>query len=193
LRTLVAILRPALRGREPSISLEHVSPRPRDEARPGTFSAVHGLGPFPLHTERAHWRTPPRFVALRSIGAPSPRATTLLDSSLLAQDAELLSGPSAAEWIVAAPDSSFRARVLQRIDADQAWIVRFDPLCMFHCDLASEALARRLEHALQALPPVEFHWSQGIALVVDNWRTLHGRGPAPVADRNRILERIVFP
>jgi alpha-ketoglutarate-dependent taurine dioxygenase len=36
-------------------------------------------------------------------------------------------------------------------------------------------------------------WTPGVALLVDNWRVLHGRGTSPLPDYDRVLERIVIP
>jgi hypothetical protein len=60
--------------------VERVSPKPARQARPGTMSARYAIGAFPLHTERAHWPVPPRYVLLRSVGAESDRSTLLWDS-----------------------------------------------------------------------------------------------------------------
>jgi alpha-ketoglutarate-dependent taurine dioxygenase len=38
----------------------------------------------------------------------------------------------------------------------------------------------------------EIHWTQGKAVVIDNWRVLHGRGSAQRTDRDRILLRILI-
>jgi alpha-ketoglutarate-dependent taurine dioxygenase len=36
----------------------------------------------------------------------------------------------------------------------------------------------------------ELEWTQGVAIVMDNWKVLHGRGAMPNGEKQRILERI---
>lgn len=48
-------------------TVQALTPR---EARPGksnTYSDVFGLSEFPLHSDYAHWETPPRYLMLRCI------------------------------------------------------------------------------------------------------------------------------
>ena len=80
LRSVVPILRPQLAARLAEVCVERISPKSANQARHGTMSALYGLGSFPLHTERAHWRRAPRFVVFRSVGEITNRPTTLLDS-----------------------------------------------------------------------------------------------------------------
>src|ERR1700733_14506048 len=45
-------------------------------ARPGTLSAAHGRGAFPLHTDTAFWPIPARYLMLR-IQGDARRPTTV--------------------------------------------------------------------------------------------------------------------
>ena len=54
-----------------------------------------------------------------------------------------------------------------------------------------------LAHVLRVFedPAVQQHvreidWSTDGAVVISNWTTLHGRGPAPTEERERVLERV---
>ena len=46
---------------------------------PNTYSGRYGVGPFPMHTDLAHYRMPPRYFMLRSIKGCADVATYLAD------------------------------------------------------------------------------------------------------------------
>jgi hypothetical protein len=194
LRSIIPLLRPRLAHHEASFQVELVSPKTSDRARPGTMSALYGMGSFPLHTERAHWPTPPRFLILRSVGDASDRPTTLLDSYRFALDQKLTQELLQTPWIVRWDEVSFQSRVLLPSSSGKGrWHVRYDPSCMVPCDEARRGLAERLEQALASLEPEQHYWESGIVLLIDNWRVLHGRGQSPDPDFGRALERVVVP
>lgn len=67
---------------------------------------------------------------------------------------------------------------------------RYDRQCMFPVNRAAHEL-------VEVLGPLEEHgfleqvnWSPGVTVVISNWKVLHGRGPEPVQERERVLERI---
>lgn len=188
LRVVATWLRPDLERSR--IEIERVSPKRRQEARPGTMSALYGLGPFPLHTERAHWPRPPRYVVFRSVGARTVRPTTLLDSNRLAADPELIRRLHDVPWRVAWDGAAFEARVLTAGPRSQ-WRIRYDRCCM---TVSDPALQGELEEALDRLPLERHQWKPDTALVIDNWRVLHGRGGmGETPDDGRVLERVVVP
>lgn len=44
-------------------SLVHqLTPKPEERSTPNTYSGIFGYDQFPLHTDLAHWRLPPRFL-----------------------------------------------------------------------------------------------------------------------------------
>lgn len=192
LRALIPVLRPHLAGRADRIGIERVSPKRRDQARAGTLSARYGLGPFPLHTERAHWRRPPRFVVFRSVGNPTDRPTTLADSHQLSGRNDLITWLHDVPWKVEWNEASFETRVLMP-DAESRWQVRYDPCCMTVCRPEHRELQAELDEELQRFSLEEHHWTRDTALVIDNWRVLHGRGSSARIDHDRVLERLVIP
>ena len=194
LRSLVPVLRPDLTDRIASIQVERISPKMSSQTRPGTMSAIYGMGAFPLHSERAHWRVPPRFLIFRSAGDLSDRPTTLFDSHCFARDRVLAQELLQTPWIVRWGEVSFRSPVLRVPSGGvRPWYVRYDRCCMTTCDQPRNGLAERLECALAAAEPEYHHWLPGIVLLVDNWRVLHGRGESSHSDWGRVLERVVVP
>lgn len=189
LRVVVQLLRPAFTGQ---VGVERLSPKRSDQARPGTLSALYGLGPFPFHTERAHWVRPPRYIVFRSVGQPTDRPTTLLDSYQLASMVDLVRRLHDVPWRIAWDDISFETHVL--VPTSRAiWQIRYDQCCMTVCNLEHIDLQFQLSAALGSMTALSHYWTPGVALVIDNWRVLHGRGASATSDYSRVLERVVVP
>ena len=60
---------------------------------------------------------------------------------------------------------------------------------------AADGAAALVRSTLQSLREEEalidsFEWSERNVLVVDNWNVLHGRGPQPLNEGERVLERV---
>jgi alpha-ketoglutarate-dependent taurine dioxygenase len=51
-------------------------PRSVEQASASSYGGMYGLGPFPLHTDMAHWHVPPRYFLLRCVH-PAPQVKTL--------------------------------------------------------------------------------------------------------------------
>ncbi len=61
--------------------IRNICPQLRAEAKPNTLSSRYGMGPFPFHTDVAHWLLSARFVILYCQQPGSgARPTLLLDS-----------------------------------------------------------------------------------------------------------------
>ena len=56
---------------------------PRASSTPNTYSGIYGFGRFPLHTDLAHWRTPPRYLLLRCVVGYADVPTLLIDGQAL--------------------------------------------------------------------------------------------------------------
>jgi L-asparagine oxygenase len=193
LRGVVPIVRPDLSERLFSIQVERISPKHSNQARPGTMSAIYGLGPFPLHTERAHWRVPPRYLIFRSVGEINNRPTTLLDSYDLILDKQLVRELLQAPWLVQWGNDSFLSPVLRPLPTSELWQIRYDRCCMTVLDGMQKELGARFEHTLSTLSLRYHYWQSGNVLLIDNRRMLHGRGASTNEDLGRVLERIVVP
>jgi hypothetical protein len=194
IRIIIPQLRPGLADPMSSVELELVSPKNSSQGRPETMSAEFGMGSFPLHTERAHWPIPPRFLIFRSVGRVSDRPTTLLDSYRLDLDEELAQELFQRPWIVRYGEICFESPVLRTVSSGRGrWQIRYDHCCMTPSYGVMEDLGSQLESALAATELEQHYWEPGMVLIVDNWRVLHGRGTSTEADFGRSLERIVVP
>jgi alpha-ketoglutarate-dependent taurine dioxygenase len=160
---------------------------PRSRRR--TLSSVYGTGNFPLHTDTAFWPLPVRYVVFRATG-DIRRGTTILTFATLASKlgTQFQSIAERSVWVSHTPQASFYCLMMFASGGDQCW--RYDP----HCMRPANDSALRVNEILKNSPPgnMEFslNWAEDTALVVDNWKTLHGRGAMPINEQQRVLERI---
>src|SRR5690606_23844174 len=128
-------------------------------------------GAFPLHTESAYWRTPPRYLLLACEAEGLSRRPTLVADlrQLLDRCADPL---RRVTWLVDARPRFFANIVTGERGAER---FRFDLDCMAPVDNLGEAAARALALAVTSLPAHAITWSSGDVLLVDNRRFAHGR------------------
>lgn len=179
--------RPATRD-GPLVNL--LAPRSRKDAPPRSLSMQYGDGRFPFHTDAAHWPVPPRYVVLRSVGSDSARPTLvadLLPSSLPVGIREALEYDV---WLVNGGRGRFLTSIIDSSDGGQT-VVRFDSGCMTPAERSfgrsAAILATRARKVASAVL-----WRQGEALIIDNWRVVHARGPHPRRAEERLLERVMI-
>ena len=106
-------------------AVDRLIPREPPQARPNSFSAAFGTGPFPLHTDTAHWLKPARYVALAAARAPSDAARTTI-AAIPAMDHLMFERVAAGVFVVANGRRSFLGGICQK----KIPFYRFDPLCM---------------------------------------------------------------
>lgn len=157
-----------------------LTPKRREDASRGSFSAQHGFGTFPLHTDTAFWNKPARYAAFLSEVAssastlvlPACHTKRLLDEHKPNNPIftrESISGVSyATPWF--GPDSQF---------------IRFDPRYMKPANSAAEDFITAVEREFDEVIRIE--WMLPKLLILDNWRVLHGR--ESVEDSSRKLTR----
>jgi hypothetical protein len=159
------------------------------QARPDTLSAVHGIAEFPLHSDTAFWPLPARYVVLRVYG--DVRRQTIIrpfEDILGKGDNRLRVLAETSVWVVRTPSAHFYSSMRFRLDNQIGW--RYDRQCMFPANDAAEELAATLDPVTTCGYGERISWSGEEAVVLSNWKVLHGRGPAPREEHNRILERI---
>jgi alpha-ketoglutarate-dependent taurine dioxygenase len=179
-------------------TIEILTPTPSSMAPPASLSSLHGVGAFPLHTDGAHHRRPPRWVLLRCVepGA-SQRPTYIADVRSLELDQEQVVELKRAVWRIRNGFRSFLASVIlpaklpSRNRETGKLFLRYDPGCMTPADVAFMDTAAMLCDHIGKVPPDLVDWDRDLAIVIDNWRVLHGRAPSPTTDTGvRRLERI---
>lgn len=170
-------------------TVQALTPR---EARPGksnTYSDVFGLSEFPLHSDYAHWETPPRYLMLRCIEGDSTVDTYLLPSSRLFDGTDDFI--SRAVVVPRRKHSSHSICTLPVVFSRQGVTgTRWDFLFLKPVNSAavrtSELVTSQLNKSvdrINLLDPFD-------TLIIDNWRILHGRTFVPTQAMGRKVERI---
>ncbi len=169
--------------------IKRLVPKDVTTARPGTLSAAHGTGAFPLHTDTAFWPTPCRYLVLRATG--DVRRITAVASFARLLRSLGNSFHKLAErsvWIARTPTHSHYCSMIFRVGRQTGW--RYDPQCMVPVNEAAKQVDMSLRDATTEFETETLRWEEGLAIIVCNWKMLHGRGPMPIEEKRRVLERI---
>ena len=171
--------------------VDYLKPLTRTEARPRSLSALHGHGAFPLHTDAAHHRVPPRITVLRlAHGSRNHRKTFLLDSNqAFAHD--LTANLRGGIWLVRSGRHRFYRSALEPIRRSR-YRLRYDRGCMTPVTPRANAAESQMRTAASNPHLQSVVWVNGMTLVFDNWRILHGRDGSNEPGEDWTLERILL-
>jgi hypothetical protein len=170
--------------------IKNLSPRNTEASSSRrTLSAIYGMGKFPLHTDTAFWPVPCRYLVFRATGDIRRSTTILTLASLVSRlGPEFQNLAERSVWISRTPQASFYCSMIFAAGGERC--LRFDRNCMHPANNS----ALRVNEILERSPLDDMeccvNWAEDTALVVDNWKTLHGRGPMPLNEQLRVLERI---
>lgn len=170
--------------------VHQLRPKSPDASAQNTYSGQYGLASFPLHTDLAHWVTPPRFVLLRAVVGSAEVSTNLLDGTAMIRD---IGSVTLARSLVRSrrPIRGLYnlLRILELKDSGER-LIRWDERYITHASPAGMLGIKAIKEWVSGAHTQKIFLSNpGDILVVDNWRMLHGRGPVPVSSANRILDR----
>jgi len=169
--------------------VKELVPKNATEARTSTMSGAHGTGVFPLHTDTAFLPTPCRYLVFRATG--DVRRITFLASftQLLGSfGSEFYNLAERSVWILRTPAQSNYCSMIFRAGQQTGW--RYDPQCMIPVNEAAKRVDIRFRDAAAEIETQALRWEEGLAVIICNWKMLHGRGPMPSGERRRVLERI---
>lgn len=177
-----------LRRRQAESDAETLSPRLASRATRPSLSSQFGLAAFPAHVDGAHLRVPPRYILLYCTIDEQRRATRLFPWSSIEYPPPVRAQLSREVFAFRCGARSF----LDSVVSPDREFVRLDPGCMIPRTRQAESLLRGVAAAIDASDVVTVEWYRGHAVLIDNWRTLHGRGIAQRIDRRRELIRYTF-
>lgn len=164
-------------------STKRLPASPKSMAPLGTKSKLRGLAEFPAHTDEAFRTIPPRYVLLRSRRGKSDSATFFLRPSAGQLDNCLLSDLTYGLWASRGGGSSHLTHVWS------SERIKWDEDCMRPLDFAAKRAHDEFRKFLSCAAKQRHVWSnRSTVILVDNWKTLHGREPVHVNER-RELER----
>jgi len=172
--------------------VQELVPYAPSESTPNTYSGSFGLHAFPLHTDLAHWASPPRYLMLRcEVGDPAVR-TWIIDSGSLCAT---LRG-SALGRCLARPrrpiNGGFQLLpILQEVAGSTQALIRWDSIYLTPANAYAQTVFGEIESCLSRVrPTTTILLSRGDTLVLDNWRVLHGRSAVQNARSPRRIHRV---
>lgn len=155
------------------------------------YSSHFGLDYFPLHTDLAHWATPPRYLMLRCIkGCPSVK-THILPFNKILNDLQNLSVNRA---IFSTRSNNYNGSMLLPMTFNTKKNIifyRWDSIFLLPMNSVAkdiQAYFERIEFADQILDFELLH--AGDTLIIDNFKNLHGRSEVTNLELTRIIERV---
>jgi L-asparagine oxygenase len=172
--------------------VQELSPTTQDLTTPNTYSGNFGLGAFPLHTDLAHWASPPRYLMLRCERGDPDAQTQIVDGRSLV--AAL--GPSVLARCLARPRRPMNgAFQLLPVLHDSSGLgqqrIRWDSIYLRPANVYAQVVFRRIEDFLSLVQPVvEVLLNKGDTLLLDNWRLLHGRSLVQNSASSRKIHRV---
>lgn len=167
---------------------EVIVPRSAGQAHQRSLSAMRGFASLPLHVELSHRLRPCRYVLLGCLQAGNRSVpTTLLDRRTLEFTARELTILRGAPLLVRNGRRSFYSTILPPGEE----FLRYDPGCMEAVDDRGTEAMRLMELSLKKCGTARHQWRAGDMLIIDNWRTLHGRASAS-SSTGRRLARILI-
>lgn len=159
-------------------------------AQPNTYSGNYGPGEFPLHSDLARWRVPPRYIGLRCLSGVARVQTRVLDGESLIDSI----GHLRLERAIVQPRRLLAGvrpllRLLTESKAER--ILRWDELFIVPATPSSAITVTEIRQFLASARPQHIELLvPGDTLVIDNWRMLHGRSSIPPTTARRHLERV---
>ena|SRR3984893_15285332 len=171
--------------------VHQLKPKLESDAPATTYSGMYGGNIFPLHTDLAHWRFPPRFLLLRCVTGYEAVATLLIDGEQVIENIDPIVLSRALVRPRRRVEGTFpllRLYDRQRLDRG---LLRWDEVFSRPASRAGEIGVKKFRECLARSSPISVSLAKrGDTLIIDNWRMLHGRSSVPPACRDRLIERI---
>lgn len=166
--------------------VQTLTPKSIQSTTKNTYSGNYGLDEFPLHTDLAHWYLPPRFFILRCI-KPDPKVFTVF----LSKD-KVLKGLSSSilKRAIFKPRRKLKDKqILLRILQNN--IFRWDEKFITPQNDEAHKVVSHINKLRRSKDIFQFCFNvSGQALLIDNWKILHGRSKVDEVCSKREIERV---
>ena len=173
-------------------TVQILEPRPQTESPKNRYSGVFGLNDFPLHSDLAHWKRPPRYFLLRCQKGSQAVATKILSASTLSSAVDR---PTLKRALVRPRSVGSKAHLclLPLVFGGGPTNIRgfrWDSIFLVPMNSAANRLTEFMHTQAWDLSKSLNLVERGDTLIIDNWRVLHGRSKILSADIDRRLERV---
>lgn len=171
-----------VRSRSESEILETITSRHSAQADKDSLTRRYGLNEFPIHTDCAYLRLPPKYVFLRYIGtANNPTPTILVHFEKSNLSDEELDFVTRTMWFVKSTNGGFYSTIYKND------ILRYDKEVMKIVNSAEN----KMESLLAKMKTSKIEWVKNKVIIIDNHQTLHYRPKvSDIESGKRILQRI---
>jgi alpha-ketoglutarate-dependent taurine dioxygenase len=170
-------------------SLNLVKPKSYEKAIKGSFSNRYGYGDFPLHTDTAFWLQPARYIIMASLFESNVDTVVISLFQLLNMlSKNIKSLAKSAIFIVKTTETSYYTHI--NLGDELSDGIRFDPCCMFPANENARLLKEKIIEVSKNIETVKIRWSGNNAVIIDNWKALHGREAILKGFESRTLARI---
>jgi hypothetical protein len=153
----------------------------------GTFSQVHGLSPFPMHTDTAFLGVPVRYLVFGMIGS-SPCATTYVHFNEICRASRIDLMGVAKRAVYLSDTFEERKYIGVAFTHGKKNGIRFDSNVMRPMNADAKKFHECVSHILDSISVHQVDWTGNRAVIIDNWKVLHGRDET--ADEDREILRI---
>lgn len=173
-------------------TVQELRPHESSDAAPNTYSGNFGVGEFPMHTDLAHWAVPPRYLVLRCIQGASEVATGIIDGNVLIEKF----GSTLLRRTLVQPRRPLGTtkqllRLMDCFEDCDAPVIRWDSIYLRPATSESEtAFTLVSKHIASIVRDDVILLDHGDTLVIDNWRMIHRRSPAPATAAVRHIDRV---
>lgn len=152
-------------------------------------SAIYGNGRFPLHTDTVFWPLPAKFILFRAYGDVRRPTTIKYFGDFLDELGEYFNIiADRSVWYVGPKSNRIHCSIRFKAGGSIAW--RYDADLMTPANDAAHEVNRILKPLVFSEDVYNIPWSGSNAVIISNWMTLHGRGPQPENEGDRVIERI---
>ena len=168
--------------------VQRLVPRSIEKSAPNVYSGNFGLSAFPLHTDLAHWFSPPRFLMLRCLRGDSGVTSYILPWN------QALNGFAHSKTTRARfrPRRALNGRLYLLpfcVTLHGVELRRWDSLFLKPDNTEADELAQHLKLGTNSTTNLVFR-DPGDTLIIDNWRVLHGRSGVSLRKSTRLVERV---
>jgi alpha-ketoglutarate-dependent taurine dioxygenase len=165
-----------------------LKPNDGEKVIKGTFSNIYGFNSFPLHTDTAFWIKPARYLLLNSIYSSSCSTFFISTETILNHFSNTELGQCrGAIFKVKTIHEQYYSSIF--FNHNSITGLKYDPSCMFPANSKAKAFVNKFEQIISDIPLEKVKWTGNNAVIIDNWKMLHGRDTALKSEK-RELRRI---
>lgn len=153
-----------------------------DQVEKDSLSKRYGLEEFPIHTDSAYLKKPPKYILLRYVGSvENPTPTVVVHFDKLKLSEEEVDFIQNTIWFVKSKDLGFYSPILKD------GILRYDKEVMKMANPNED----KMIGILAKMDRTEIQWNKNKVVVINNHTNLHFRPKIKTEENNkRILQRI---